>query len=180
MARATDLLNIEDWYDHDGPHQAISVARGAAIGYWYGQPDWHQRPRDHNNGIPARDAYRIDQIEDCCSTYGFRKGHRYRLNDYSDKQSDEETRRNEAPSRMHRHTPLTVARGTAIGFAAGRTGTPTTEDAPTDLIRSCCAGFGYGHGIQIGGLIFFEQATEAEKAEYHRRNRTRRNDHGWG
>ncbi|MGW6288890.1 hypothetical protein [Streptomyces sp. NPDC055107] len=180
MARATDLLKTEDWYDHDGPHHARSVARGTAIGYWYGQPDWAQKPRSPGEGIPARNAYRIDEIKDCCYTYGFRKGHQFRLNDYTDKQTDEELRRTDPPGPRHQHNPLTVARGTAIGFASGRAGTPTFEDAPTDLIRSCCARYGYGEGKRIGNLIFFEQATDAEKAEYHRLDRIRRNDYGWG
>ncbi|MEU3290464.1 hypothetical protein [Streptomyces longwoodensis] len=180
MASAEELLKADDRYDHDGPHRTFGVCRGATVGYWYGQADWQQEPRGDGSGVPAREVYTLDEVKDCCSAYGFRKGYRFRSNDYSDRRSEEEIRRSKAPSDVHLHDPLSLARGVAIGFAYARAGNLRPDTAPADLIQSCCARYGFGQGFSAGNLIFFEQATEGEKARYFDGDRAQRNDYGWG
>ncbi|MFD7283913.1 hypothetical protein ACFV80_44740 [Streptomyces sp. NPDC059862] len=176
-----ELLQSPDWYEHDGPHRAISVAQGAVCGYWYGQPDWRPKRRwNPNRAIPACVVYAPDRVEDCCGAYGFRKGYRFRNNDYSDRQSDEELRRFEEPQRVHMHNPLAVARGAVIGYAYGRAGNIKPRTAPADMIQSCCARYGFGQGIDGGIQIFFENASKAEKARYFDSDRAQRNEDGWG
>lgn len=130
--------------------------------------------------MPACEAYRLDDVQGCCATYGFRRGYQFRLNDYADSQSDEEIRRSEAPSEVHLHSPYDLARGVAVGFAYGRAGIPRPDTAPAELGQSCCARYGFGQGISAGSLIFFDHATEAEKARYFDRDRARSHNHGWG
>lgn len=121
MADPEELLQAPDWYGHDGHHRAISVARGAIIGYWYGQPDWRSmQPLQHLSVAPAAVSYTLDRVDDCCSAYGFRKGYRFRNNDYSDHQTTEEAKRFSEPREVHAHNPLAVARGTVIGYVYGR------------------------------------------------------------
>jgi hypothetical protein len=180
IAIAGKILQSPDRYEHDGPHRPISVALGAVIGYWYGQPDWRTRGgyEDPSN-VPPTAIYSLDRLDDCCTEYGFRKGYRFRGNDYSDSQTDEEIRRYEARDReRHCHNPLAVARGTVLGYVYGRAGNVKPWKVPADLISSCCAGYGYEEGFRAGNLIFFYYATEAEKAQYLEAKRIEQNRYG--
>ncbi|MCM2388117.1 hypothetical protein [Streptomyces albipurpureus] len=119
------------------------------------------------------------RVESCCEKYGFSKGYRYRDEDYRDAQSEEELRRYNEPRPRHRHNPLSVARGTIIGYREGRKGN-SPEKVPRDLIRTCCASFGFWDGLRAGQDHFFETASEDEKARYLLAARIERNEKGWG
>jgi hypothetical protein len=116
--------------------------------------------------LPPSAIYNLDRLDDCCTAYGFRKGYRFKNNDYSDSQTQEEIDRYAEPRKSHMHNPLTVARGTVIGYAYGRAGNVDTLRAPTDLIRTCCAIYGFWQGKGAGRSVFFFYATEAEKKRY--------------
>jgi hypothetical protein len=182
MMPPEELLQTPDWYDHDGSHRAISVAKGAVIGYWYGQPDWQpaERPWQEYAEVPVAASYAPSLVDDCCSAYGFRKGYRFRDNDYADRQSAEEIRRYDQSQDRHRHNPLAITRGTVIGYAYGREGNIRPERPPADLIRTCCAIYGFGQGFPAGNRVFFAYASEAEKSRYSDAVRAQRNEYGWG
>lgn len=180
-----ELLRTPDWYNHDGPHRPVWVAKGAVIGYWYGQSDYKpakRRRRDYTGDVPVPARYAVGNVDNCCSAYGFRKGYRFRNNDYSDHQSDEEIRRHSMPKPpgVHIHNPLAVARGAVIGYAGGRTGDIRPERVPADLISTCCAAFGFWDGFDSGKDVFFLYATKAERARHLDAARARRNEYGWG
>lgn len=180
MADPEELLQASDWYEHDGPHRPIFVALGAIIGYWYGQPDWRSMQSFRNSvSAPAAVSYTLDRVDDCCSSYGFRKGYRFRNNDYADRQNDEEVQRFR-DRETHIHNPLAVARGTVVGYAHGRTGNIKPELAPAEMIQSCCAKYGFWQGFSGGNAVFFINATEAETRRFFDAERAQRNQYGWG
>ncbi|MEX5637892.1 hypothetical protein [Parafrankia sp. FMc2] len=180
MKKFDHLLDLPDWYDHEGSHHPFEVARGASIGYWYGQPDWQPRPRTYSpSNVPPSEVYSPERVKGCCATYGFRKGYRFKDNDYKDTQSEEEMRRYGEPRKVHWHNPLTITRGVAIGFAYARNGNNRPDTRHPD-VRSCCATFGFGHGYDVGILVFFANSTKREQEPYFAEERRRRNEYGWG